>query len=78
MQPRPPRRRLGSLEGITHRFIGGKKRASGPHAYRSRRWTEEQIEAYARLLHLKPEDVLKRDRPFFQRTRMVTFAIRRT
>ena len=60
---------LDHWEGSLIDLIGGKNVRVVPMLTDHDGWTEEQIEAYARLLHLKPEDILKRDIPFSSETR---------
>ena len=60
---------LDRWKGSLIELIGGKSVRVVPMFTDRDNWTQEQIEAYARLLHVKPEDVLKGDIVFSGETR---------
>jgi hypothetical protein len=64
---------LDHWKGSLIELIGGKRLRVVPMFTDRDLWTEKQIGAYARLLHLRPEDVLKRDSRFSGKTRTSYF-----
>jgi len=64
---------LDHWKGSLIELIGGKKLRVVPMFTGDKPWTEQQIEAYARLLHMRPEDVLKRGCCFSGKTRTSYF-----
>jgi hypothetical protein len=60
---------LDHWKGSLIELIGGRNVRVVPMFTDDKPWTEQQIEAYARLLHLKPEDILKGDIVFSGKTR---------
>lgn len=64
---------LDHWKGSLIELIGEKRVRVVPMLTDRDGWTEQQIETYARLLHLKPKDVLKKDIHFSSRTRRVYF-----
>jgi hypothetical protein len=60
---------LDHWKGSLIELIGGKNMRVVPMLTDHDGWTERQIKAYARLLHVKPEDVRKRDILFSSKTR---------
>ena len=66
---------LDHWKGSLIELIGGKNVRVVPMFTDDKPWTEQQIEAYARLLRIRPEAVLKRDGCFSGKTRTSYFAI---
>jgi hypothetical protein len=64
---------LDHWKGSLIELIGGKNVHVVPMFTDDKPWTEQQIEAYARLLCIRPEDVLKRDGRFSGKTRTSYF-----
>jgi hypothetical protein len=64
---------LDHWKGSLIELIGGKNVRVVPMFTDDKPWTEQQIEAYARLLRMRPEDVLKRDCCFSGKTRTSYF-----
>ena len=64
---------LDHWKGSLIELIGGKNVHVVPMFTDGKPWTEPQIEAYARLLRMRPEDVLKRDGCFSGKTRTSYF-----
>jgi len=64
---------LDHWKGSLIELIGGKNVHVVPMFTDDKPWTEEQIDAYARLLRIRPEDVLKKDGCFSGKTRTSYF-----
>jgi hypothetical protein len=64
---------LDHWKGSLIELIGGKSVHVVPMFTDDKPWTEEQIDAYARLLRIRPEDVLKKDGCFSGKTRTSYF-----
>jgi hypothetical protein len=60
---------LDHWKGSVIELIGDKKLRVVPMLTDQGQWKQEHFETYARLLHLKPEDVLKRDHLFSSQKR---------